>query len=403
MSGNKKKFPLRLLLLSCVLAAAFVVPNLAEADPIDEFTKIEQRLSEKAGEIDTLQGELDLLNETAEAKLAVVAELQGRVAEVRGELDAITAHLEELAGDELSSRESLQQVVRVDYIEGSPGAWEVLAGAGGLSEALGQQNAQGSLGDYANGLAEDLEKAQKDIDRDRKSLVSRKQNLERLESEAGRQLRELEAVRNAKRQLLESTQGQEDAYQKQYAALRDQLIKMGIFGRSGCSRVGSHVWPGTDGYFNQCDSRWADWKLGYSDSSTLGDYGCGVAALAMVYKTYGGVSDTNPLRMNQELRRAAAFWDDLLVWGNVSGAYDNALRVTAHGGADWDLIKRRLDAGSPVMVYIDRGVTNHYVVLLRRDGSEDYLMHDPIEGPNRRFSDYYSTGAVQQYVTFRRT
>lgn len=412
MAQNKKKRISRLFLLSCLIAAAFLAPRLAAADPIDELTKVEEHLSDKAAEVDSLQEELDLLDERAEAKLVAVAKLQGRIAEIRSELDETTERLDGLAGSERSARQSLQQVIRVDYLEGSPGAWEVLAGPGGLSDALDQQNANGSLGDYANGLAEDLKQSQREIDRDRKSLISKKRNLEQLESEAGRQLGELEAVRDAKRELLGSTKGQEDAYQKQYEELRAELVEMGIFGKSGCSRVGSRVWPGTDGYFNQCDPRWADIKLGDSDTSTLGDYGCGVASLAMVYKTYGGVSDTDPLKMNQELRRTAAFWDDLLVWGGVDGAYDNALQVTAHGGARWDLINRELDRRDrrgqsdprPVIVYIDRGVTNHYVVLLRRlrrDGS-DYLMHDPIEGPNRRFSDYYSTGAVQQYVTFRR-
>lgn len=403
MALNKKKYPIRLLLLACVLAGAFIVPRLAEADPIEEFTKIEQRLSEKAGEVETLHEELDLLEETAEAKLAAVAKLQGRIAEIRGELDETNARLGELSGDEQSARESLQQVIRVDYVGGSPGAWEVLAGAGGLSDALDQQNANGSLGDYANGLADDLEKAQRQIDRDRKSLVSRKRNLEQLEAEATRQLQELEAVRDAKRQLLASTRGQEDAYQKRYEALHDELVKMGLFGKSGCSRVGSRIWPGTDGYFNQCDPRWADAKLGYSDSSTLGDYGCGVASLAMVYKRYGGVDDTNPIRMNRALRGVAAFQDDLLWWSRVGGAYGRRLDVTVHnGGTDWGAINGRLDAGKPVIVWVDRGPINHYVVLWERRGA-DYLMHDPIEGPNLRFSDYYSTGAVRQYVTFSRT
>ncbi|MEX2043660.1 MAG: C39 family peptidase [Patescibacteria group bacterium] len=390
------------MILALMLIAALVVPRFAEADPIEEFTKIEQRLSEKAGEVETLHEELDVLEETAEAKLAAVAKLRGHIAEIRGELDGIVDRVSELSAEEQSMRQSLGSVVRVDYLEGSPGAWEVLAGSGGLSEALDQQNANGSLGDYANGLTEDLEEARREIDRERTSLVSKKRNLERLEIEADRQLRELEAVREAKQQLLESTRGQEDVFQRQYEALHEQLIELGLFGKSGCSRVGSRIWPGTDGYFNQCDPRWSDATLGYSDSSTLGDYGCGVASLAMVYKTYGGIGNTNPLQMNQALRAVVAFQDDLLWWNRVGGAYGKTLNATVHNsGTDWGDINRQLDLGRPVIVWVDRGSINHYVVLLRRSGSS-YLMHDPIEGPNLRFADYYSAGAVRQYVTFSR-
>ncbi|HEY8108431.1 MAG TPA: C39 family peptidase [Patescibacteria group bacterium] len=401
MAVNQKKYRIPLAVLALVLGATLVVPRFASADPLDEFTKIEQRLNEKAGQVDTLRDEVDLLDERADAKLEVLAELRARIAKLHAELGDTVGRLDGLLAEERSVRGSLGEVVRVDYVEGSPGAWEVLAGAGGLSDALDQQTANGSLGDYARSLADELGEMQEDIDRDRKSLVSRKRNVEQLEAEAARQLAELDAVRDVKRQLLASTQGQEDAYQRRYDAARAQLIKMGVFGKSGCSRVGSRVWPDRDGYFNQCDPRWADAKLGYSDSSTLGDFGCGVASLAMVYKLYGNVGHTTPLQMNRELRNVAAFQDDLLWWNRVGGAYGNRLDVTVHnGGTDWGAIDGNLAAGRPVIVWVDRGPINHYVVLLRRDGG-DYRMHDPIEGPNLRFSDHYSTGAVQQYVTFR--
>jgi hypothetical protein len=33
---------------------------------------------------------------------------------------------------------------------------------------------------------------------------------------------------------------------------------------------------------------------------------------------------------------------------------------------------------------------DHYVVLTKKDG-DTYTMHDPIQGPDKKFSSYYST------------
>ncbi|MEJ7660508.1 MAG: C39 family peptidase [Hymenobacter sp.] len=167
------------------------------------------------------------------------------------------------------------------------------------------------------------------------------------------------------------------------------------------------MWDESGGYFNQLDSRWIDEKLGFSDSSTIGDYGCGVAALAMVYKHYG--LPTNPSLLNGDLKRTGALFGDLLEWPNTTAASGGRLASVGsaslfeRGRADWNLINSQLDTGNPVIVYIDRpGQISHYVVLTARRGS-GYLMHDPIEGPNLRFEDYYQTDWVYQTITYKRS
>ena len=46
-----------------------------------------------------------------------------------------------------------------------------------------------------------------------------------------------------------------------------------------------------------------------------------------------------------------------------------------------------LDRGIPVIAGV-RG-SSHYVVLKKKDGSE-FIMNDPIYGPDKKVSDYYS-------------
>lgn len=398
-----KLAPALALVIGLIAAAAVTAaPASVNANPLDDYTKTRQQLADQAAQVETLSDELRLLDQTVAAKSEYLAQLTAEAGKVRGELADVNRELGTMQRSRQSAQGRLNRLVRTDYVDGRTNAYFVLAGADSLSTMTAASSYLGIFQERTDGLVSQLDQLERRQSERQRDVTARVQRLDQLEDETQRESAELAAVRDAKQKLLESTQGQEDIYRQQFEAARDELVKMGIFGKSGCARVGSRVWPEAGGYFNQCDPRWADAHLGFSDSSTLGDYGCGVASLAMVYRTYGGIGDTDPLQMNQALRGAAAFSDDLLWWSRVGGAYGGRLSVTAHnGGADWGAINGELAAGRPVMVYIDRGATNHYVVLLQRDGST-YRMNDPIEGPSLRFSDHYSTGAVRQYVTFRR-
>ncbi|MEX1113192.1 MAG: C39 family peptidase [Patescibacteria group bacterium] len=384
-------------LLVLFAAAALSWPQGASADPLAEFAEREQRLHEKAAEVESLEDKLAVLDETIEAKLEALAGIRAQITAVRRELDAATEKLTTLLDQYEQRKESLGSVVRVDYLGGSPGAWEVLAASSGASESFSERAANGSLGDYAMALAEELAATSERIERDRKTLLSRTHRLEELELAAARQFRELAAVREVRADVLKQTRGEERRFQSEYEAAREKLEQLGLFGRAGCERVGHRVWDGEGGYFNQCDSRWADATLGFS-TSTIGDYGCGVAAAAMVFKRHG--IDTDPIRLNAALKGVQAFERDLLYWRKVHLASAGRLTVTndPSGSVDWAHIDRQLAAGHPVIVWVDRpGQYNHYVVLLEKKNGY-HVMHDPIEGPGRRFESHYSKGAVVQYI-----
>lgn len=384
--------------LAAVAAVAVIWPQGASADPLADFAEKEKRLNAKAAQVESLEDKLALLDETVEARLEALADIRTKITEIRRELTEATDALTALSDRRDHTMGSLGKVVRVDYLGGSPGAWEVLAGPGSASGLLTEQTATGSLGDYALALADDLAESGEKIEQQRRTLLSRTRHLEELETAADRHVRELSAVRGVKADLLRATRGEEDRFRGQYETAREKLVQLGIFGRSGCSRVGDAVRDDVPGYFNQCDSRWADATLGFSDS-TIGDYGCGVASAAMVFERHG--IDTDPQRLNDALKRVGAFQGDLLYWSSVHRASGGALDLVnkdPNGRVDWSVIDRQISRGNPVIVWVDRpGQYNHYVVLLEKKNGH-YMMHDPIEGPNRRFENYYSTGAVVQYI-----
>ncbi len=395
------------ILATCLAGFLVGLPAVSQADPRDQLLETERKLAEKSSGVRTLADELAVLEATAQAKATYLAQLEAERTQTRRDLAKLNGELERAQRDRQSAERNLTRYVAADYVEGSPNAYFVLASAKSLAESVSLQTYLGQLQSAADDVADQMRVDEAGIakrqERAQKSYV----RLDELEESTSKETGELVAVRLAKQRLLGETAGQEDAFRKKFEAAREQLKKTGQYARSARERLGSRVWDESGGYFNQLDSRWIDEKLGFSDSSTIGDYGCGVAALAMVYKHYG--LQTNPSLLNGDLKRTGALFDDLLEWPNTTAASGGRLTLVGstslfeRGRADWNLINSQLDTGNPVIVYIDRpGKISHYVVLTARRGS-GYLMHDPIEGPNLRFEDYYQTDWVYQTITYRRS
>lgn len=395
---------LSIILVSLVLIAGSL-PALAQASTADEFAKRETDLATAAAQTQSLADQLKVLDDSAALKTATIADVSRKAAAARRELAGINTELTALQRKRVTAQRRLAGYARLDYMGFVPNEYSVIASDNSLTDNLA---VTAYLGNYQATAAKSLTtltQASDQIAAKRKIVLATYGRLDELDAESQQDSADLAAVRQAKQRLLAQTEGNENVFRAQFEALRKQLEETGAFARSARDRIKSRVWDDSGYYFNQLDSRWIDGRLGFSQSSTIGDYGCGLASLAMVYKYYG--IQTDPTDLNTKLKNTGAFVDDLLDWRNAPAASGGALTLVNSpypvGQVDWNLINSQLDSGNPVIVYLRRlGQQSHYVVLTRRSGT-GYLMHDPIEGPFLRFGDHYRTDQVYQFVTFRRT
>lgn len=400
MTGIRKK-----LLAAIVGMASLAVPVFSQADTESDFAATERDLAAAAAEASSLAAEVRVLDRTAEAKTAHLADVERKVRDSRKELVAINADLTNMHRDRVTAEQRLRNYVRLNYMQRMPSQFSVIASDRSLTQNLLMLSYFGSLQEFAQKTARQLGKVEGQIAQKQQDAQQAYRLLDELEAQARTETAELNAVRAGKARLLAETQGSEAAYRRQYETLREQLERTGNFARDARSRIGSRVWDESGYYFNQLDSRWIDATLGFSSTSTIGDYGCGVTSLAMVFKKYG--IGTDPPALNDKLKRVRAFVGDLMDWRNTPAASDGQLVLAnnpypvGRGNVDWGLIDRQLAAGHPVIVFIDRpGQISHYVVLIERRGG-DYLMHDSIEGPYLKFGDYYQAAWIYQFITFR--
>lgn len=403
---RKQHRPRRLLTYGLGVFAVFLLTSSVTQGDQDSFQKTQRELSQKAAEVKTLADELALLEATIDAKAAYLAEIDIKGNLARQKLAKTNVELQKMQESRRDAQKVLNRYLRAAYIHRGYGQLAVLSGEKSLSQSVADESYLGSLQDYSTRVVKKVSGVEEEISKRQTEALATYRSLDSLEAESVRETARLAAVRASKQRLLEQTQGQEDLFRESFESAKDRLKKTGRFARSARDRVASRVWDDQGYYFNQLDSRWIDEKLGYSKTSTMGDYGCGVTALAMVYKYYG-IAVTPP-QLNAELKNVHAFVDDLLDWRAVTGPTAGRLQLANYpypvgrANVDWNVINAQLDSGNPVIVYIDRGEEiSHYVVLLNRRGGT-YVMHDPIEGPNLLFSSYYKTSAVYQYITFRR-
>ncbi len=386
------------------LVALLLFPSSVLAD---DLSNAQRNLSKAAAEVSTLSDEVAVLDAAVSAKEQEVREASARIESLREKIQSTNRDLSLLLAQQKTQRSQLARLVYEDYVRNEPTAYTVLVAANTVSASLTLEQYLTMLQSRATTALSVFQQTGRKVDQAREQLLASVAELDRLKEGVETSRNELAAIRQNKQQLLATSQGDEALFRAQFETMREQLERTGRFAKSARDRIGSRVWDDSGYYFNQLDSRWIDETLGFSSSSTIGDYGCGVTSLAMVFKSYG--IQTNPSQLNAKLRSVHAFFDDLLDWRNVAGASEGRLQLAnspyplGQNTVDWSFIDRQLASGNPVIVYIDRpGTLSHYVVLIdkRPDG---YVMHDPIEGPFLRFESYYDRNAVYQYITFRRS
>lgn len=175
---------------------------------------------------------------------------------------------------------------------------------------------------------------------------------------------------------------QKEATDKIMALAQAQLAGFKAFVSSAGAGVisANQFGNGSDGaYYSQRDARWANQNIGYSSENIL-SVGCLLTSVAMVAKHYG--DDVTPSNIASDPSRfygSTAYMN--LPWKSVAGR-------NYYGGVNVD---QELANGNYVIVGVG-GCSyggSHFIVLTKKD-SDDYIMNDPIYGPDLKLSTHYS-------------
>ncbi|PJE62066.1 hypothetical protein COU87_01270 [Candidatus Roizmanbacteria bacterium CG10_big_fil_rev_8_21_14_0_10_39_12] len=199
------------------------------------------------------------------------------------------------------------------------------------------------------------------------------------------QQKSLEQQRSAKTTFLEVTQNDE----KKYEALLEEARRQITAFKSFVQTTGASIIPadslgtGEGGwYLSQRDERWATSAMGNSNESVLG-VGCLITSISMVMK-HDGVGNFNPTNISSNSNYFVPGTAYMYTPSKFNGSWPNG---KSYRNISYSEISSYLERNIPVISGV-RGAS-HYVVLKKSDGG-DFIMNDPIYGPDKKVSDYYS-------------
>lgn len=418
---KNRKFIITLLFITMsFIASLFFGVNIkqSKADIVKEIENqinaknetiknLENQAEEYNSLIKTLRIEEQSLENEIELLDAQIAQLNLEIKTTQTQIDQTSLEIEnlllqiEIKKDEIKKqKEILKQLLRRINAYSEETTLEILLKTKEFSEFLNQADYVDTVGEKIKNSLDGLNLAKQELNEKKEETEEKKAKLEELDKKLSDQKEVVDAQKTSKEVLLEETKGKEYKYQDLLFNIKNQrktilgdinklkremqveIAKIAAIAERPSSNLASTSW-----YFSQNDSRWRNMTIGLSNSS-VDDYGCAIASVAMVFKYYG--IDIDPGRLSKQ----PIFYYDLIVWP-TQWRFLDLVKKTSHkyGGLtdnDWALIDSEIAAGHPVIVFIKaigRGA-GHYVVIHSKD-SKGYIVHDPVRWNGQSGSNIY--------------
>ncbi len=375
--------------------------NQAEeySDIIKDLRTQVQSLENEIELFDAQIAQLDLEIQTTEAQI------EQTNLEIENLSDSIVQKEEEIENQKETLKKLLRKIKEYD----SESLLEILLNSSELSEFFNQSEYVNTIGEKVKEILDNLNRTKQELEEKKEEEKEKKAEFEELSNKLLVQKEIVDAQKDSKELLLKETKGKEDKYQdllfnvgnQKKTILGDinrlkrdmevEIAKIAAMAERPSENLASTSW-----YFSQNDPQWKDMTIGLSNS-TIDDYGCAIASVAMVYTYYG--IEIDPGRLSKQ----PIFYRDLISWPS-QWRYLDLVKRTGHNPegltkTDWNLIDREIANGHPVIVFIKalgRGA-GHYVVIHTKD-SKGYVVHDPVRWNGQSGANIY-LATTQKYLS----
>ena len=425
------KYWSKLLLLTFLFFLSSVLIQIkAQADDLDDIIDeaceelseedcedLRKEAEEQEDQYDTLENQLKNAKKLAKLKREQSRTLENQVQILNLEINDVQGDINSLQKEITTTQRKIDEtkeqinLKQKSIKEGQKNLGEMLRSYYRLNQELGLSliSRNDTLSnvfnqsDHLSQLSTKINNSLKIIREEKSSLGEKKEEYEVKQGKLGNQKTELDEERqtlaitkNSKNSLLVRTQGEEANYQALIAKIESQMKQLLIDVDSLSDEQKGELndilknadkpkygLASTSWYYSQTDSRWKNEKLGGS-RYTIGDSGCAITSIAMVFTYYDEKVDPEDLA-DVSFFTSKGYID----WGSADDEFDMKLiKKTNHssGNIDWDDLEDYIDHDQLVIVYIRAGSIygpGHYVVVHGYDKKhDDFVVHDPYWGTN---------------------
>ena len=317
---------------------------------------------------------------------------QARIEATQEQITSLTMDIDTASKKVSGLEQSLTNLVGVlanrivaTYEVGTIQPFQILLTSNSASDFFKRLNYLKIAQQHDKKLIYDTQQAKIDYANQKNIFQEKKKQVEALKTQLLAYTDQLNQQKDAKQQLLTETQGSEENYQGLLAKAKAELAGFSNFVTAAGGSL-TNFGTGSNGwYYTQRDPQWGNMLLPGSSSSVL-LAGCAVTSGAMVCKSYGqGITPASIVGNSSKF-----IYGDLWNWAFACDG-----KTTSWIGASQSDVKSYVDGGTPVILrLIAPSVSGlHFVVAWKSDGN-DFIIHDPYYGPDKKFSDRYNWSQV---------
>lgn len=358
-------------------------PNSEIENQIKEY---EKKLTDLRQQKNTLASQIQTMDTQIYLTGLKIQESERQIIETEREIDTLTSRIESLDDSLTKISKLLLANISVGYKKQRISLINILLDSDNVGEIFNTIKYQKTAQNNNQRMLIQVQDAKSNYEEQKILRETKKKQLDLLVSNLANQKAELTNQQNQKQKLLNDTKNDEVLYQRLLSQAQQQLSSFKSFVQTsgGDSVIGANaLGSGSDGnYYSQRDIRWANQSIGYSSESVL-RVGCLLTSIAMTGKKYGQSITPSDIAAD-----ASRFWANT-AWMNYPWPGVAGKRMVTVNDID-----QELNSGNYVIVGVMINDCayggNHYVVLTKKEG-DDYLMHDPIYGPDIKFKTHYST------------
>lgn len=348
--------------------------------------------NDASGKVNTLSSEISVMDNQIKLTEARVRATEQQIKGLEKDIDIAKDKVGELQNNINRVSKVLIGRITAVYQVGTIRPWEIFLTANNIGDVFNRLKYLRIVQIYDKKQVYAAEQAKIDYKNQKQIYEDKANEAQDLSKKLANYNNELASQKVGKQSLLSVTRNDETRYQSLLAQAKAQISGFKSFASSQGGATILPPQPSPDGWFyNQRDERWGRNNIGASGEQ-IWEVGCLVTSTAMVMKKHGeGVTPADVAGNSSYFFSNTAYM--LIPW--ISG------KISSVWGADLSSIDSKLSSGEVVIVGLRAGALGMHFVVLKSGSAGNYIMNDPWNGPDLKFSDYYSTGQIFQYGYYR--
>lgn len=356
----------------------------------------QQKINESKNQQQTLSGELSYIDNRIAYQEAQIEKTRLEIVRAGKEADILSARIDNLEQSMEHLAALLSQLVVTSYKAQHYSSLEMFLANKNFQTAVNRSQRENTVSLQTSKVLFRTMQDKLEYDQQKEQRKQLQQDLEEKTARLQKQQQALESQKEEKAILLAQTKNSEKEYQR----LMDEARKEAdSFKRFAASAGGGRCLPSIPGegsngfYYSQRDPRWCNQLIGGSDM-TVGDVGCYITSVTMIFKKYGSNITPSVFAAN----RSYFFSNTALMTSPPSPSGYTYKRQDYFNQGTLDA---ELSAGRPVVVHVrtNNGYGGHFIVLYEGSGG-NYKMHDPWYGADLDFTSRYSVGMIDSIRLF---